>query len=481
MTSAYKSKLFLLYFLLASGLTSTVFFLSGCTKLVEVNSPTTNISGLNVYSNDATAAAVLTGIYAQISSSPIIGSDLISIGFLTGLSSDELTLYSGSSDVTQKTYYQNKINANNLSNIWSNVYPKIYISNSAIEGITNSTVLNPNVKQHLLGEAKFLRAFFFFYLVNLYGDIPLPISSDYQINSVLYRIPQNKVWEQIITDLKDAKVLLTPDYLDASVLKTITERVRPNKWAATALLARSYLYIGDWKSAETESSEIIENTSLFNLEDSLNNVFLMNNKEAIWQLQPVTYGMNTLDAKAYILPSTGPSPLTPVYLSNSLLQSFEVGDFRKSRWIDSVTVSGASYYFPFKYKSATIGAPVTEYHTILRLAEQYLIRSEARVQQDNIDGALQDLNLIRKRAGLNNYKYSSKSALLSTILHERQVELFTEWGNRWLDLKRSKTIDAVMSVVTPEKGGKWNSNWQLYPIPAGEIIADGNLAQNMGY
>ncbi|NLU95762.1 RagB/SusD family nutrient uptake outer membrane protein [Chitinophaga sp. Ak27] len=454
---------------------------SSCKKLVEVNSPTTSISGKNVYTNDETATAVLTGIYSQISAASMTGLDLISIGLVTGLSADELVLYSGSNNATLKTYYLNNLAAPNPFNIWSNIYSKIYIVNLAIEGITNSTLLNPSVKQQLLGEAKFLRAFFFFYLVNLYGDVPLAITSDYKVNSLLARSSQEKVWTQIIADLTEAKVLLSPDYLDASLLKKTSERVRPTKWAAIALLSKSYLYTGDWKNAEIESSELIDNTSLYHLEDSLNNVFLMNNEEAIWQLQPVTYGMNTLDAKIYIIPSTGPSAYTPVYLNNHLLQNFESGDLRRTKWIDSVDVDGTTYYFPFKYQSATYGAPVTEYHTIFRLAEQYLVRAESRAHLNDVANATNDLNIIRKRAGLEEHKYSTNSALLAAIVHERQVELFTEWGNRWLDLKRTKTIDTVMSTVTPQKGGIWSSNWQLYPIPSTEVIADGNIRQNPGY
>ncbi len=61
---------------------------------------------------------------------------------------------------------------------------------------------------------------------------------------------------------------------------------------------------------------------------------------------------------------------------------------------------------------------------------------------------------------------------LTALYHERQVELFTEWGHRWLDLKRTKRIDAVMAPVTQQKGGAWNSNWQWYPLPQSEIQTD---------
>src|SRR5438552_17436425 len=111
----------------------------------------------------------------------------------------------------------------------------------------------------------------------------------------------------------------------------------------------------------------------------------------------------------------------------------------------------------------------------LRLAEQYLIRAEARTQENNISSAQTDLNVIRSRAGLGPVTASDKASLLAAILHERQVELFTEWGHRWFDIKRTGTVDATMTVVTSQKGGTWNTNQQWYPIPQSELQNDVNL------
>lgn len=468
--------------LFGSLLLSASFFLNiSCTKLIEVETPTTSISAENVYTNDITAAAVLTGIYTTISGSGITGTDLPSIGFITGLSGDELTLYDGIGDVRLSSYYQNNLrNITSYGEFWATIYQKIYILNLSIEELTKSTLLTPSVKSQLLGESKFMRAFCYFYLVNLYGDVPLSLSTDYKVNNVLTRAPKEKVWEQIILDLNEAKDLLTSDYLDGTLLKNTSERLRPNKWAAKALLARSYLYIQDWKNAEKEATDVINNSALYRL-DSLNKSFLTNNNEAIWQLQPVVVGSNTEDAKTYILPSTGPSPLTPVYLSEQLVNSFEANDQRKRIWVDTVTSLGVLYYFAYKYKSAILNAPVTEYNTVLRLGEEYLIRAEARAQQENLNGSRNDINVIRLRAGLKETTINEKSSLLNIIYHERQVELFTEWGHRWLDLKRTSKVNEVMAAVTPLKGGIWNPNWQLYPILSSDILLNGNLTQNAGY
>jgi len=204
-----------------------------------------------------------------------------------------------------------------------------------------------------------------------------------------------------------------------------------------------------YDSAEMQASGVINNTALYGT-SSLNQVFLKNSQEAIWQVQPVNIGWNTPDAQIFILSPASPmtGTLNPVYLSPQILAAFEPGDRRRTNWIDSVTANGIIYYYPYKYKSATFNAPVTEYEMILRLGEQYLIRAEARARQNNIPGAQADLNLIRTRAGLSSTTANDQSALLAVIGHERQAELFTEWGHRWLDLKRSGEIDAVIAFFS---------------------------------
>jgi starch-binding outer membrane protein, SusD/RagB family len=462
----------------------------GCKKFVEVSTPATATTGASVYNNNSTAIAVLTGIYTDMSLKGYLeAGGFTTISTLAGLSSDELELYNGASDAFLIAHYKNSLSPNTTAGqSWDNVYPYIFICNSAIEGFEGSTNLAPAIRQQLLGEAKFMRAFFYFYLVNLYGDVPLVITTNYKVNSQLIRASKSKVYEQIIDDLKDAQGLISNVYLDGSIIKNTSERVRPNKWTATALLSRVFLYTNEYANAESEASRIIDNTSTFILgtldNATLDNAFLKNSKEAIWQLQPVTSGYNTRDAELYILSSV-PNSFNPLFLSKNLLNSFEPGDQRKVKWIgkytDTVTNPNVNYFYPYKYKVNTIDAPVSEYLTMLRLGEQYLIRAEARAQQNNINDARNDLNSIRTRAGLPNKTTTDKTSLLSEIQHERQVELFTELGHRWLDLKRTNTVGLIMDAAAVQKGGIWRSYQALYPIPQYDIDKNPNLIQNSGY
>jgi hypothetical protein len=475
---------------LASGIILLTCFFTGCKKMLELDAPYTSINSANAFESDATATAVLTGIYMNMSSASFVGGgffggggSITSLSLFPALSGDELTLFALTNS-TYLNYYRNTLTSVNVgsTDFWSILYKIIFSANTAVEGLNASTALTPAVKKQLLGEAKFVRAFTYFYLANLYGDVPLALSTDPEVNRLLSRSPKAQVYDQVITDLKEAQDLLNDQYIKGDIITTtLTERIRPNKWAATALLARTYLYKGDFAGAEAQATAIISNTTLYDTV-ALNKTFLKDSKEAIWQLQPVlTNPSNTQDARLFVLPAGAPNSSYPVYLSSQVVNSFEAGDNRKIEWTGNVVTAGTTYNYPNKYRNIGTTATVTEYLVVLRLAEQYLIRAEARAQQNNISGAQNDLNIIRKRARLGNTTATDKASLLTAIMQERKVELFTEWGHRWFDLKRTGTIDAVMNTIAPVKGGTWNSNWQLYPIPFGDMDRGPNLVQNPGY
>jgi starch-binding outer membrane protein, SusD/RagB family len=446
-----------------------IFFLS-CKKFVEIPSPPTQLVSQNVFTSDASATAAMVGTYsAMMSTTGFASGAAQSITQLAGLSADEFINYN--TDPNMEAFYKNDLTPTNTyldMNVWNEGYNLIYSSNAILAGLITSTGVSDSTKNQLEGEAKFIRGFCNFYLVNLFGDIPLIMSTDYTANAITSRSPSSVVYAQIIEDLKDAQSSLGPDYNVSN-----GERIRPNKWAATAMLARVYLYLHDWTDAEAQSTILINNTGLYNLDSDLNSVFLKNSEEAIWQLMPVQAGYNTLEGNIFILTGVPSS----VSIAPSLLNAFEPGDSRKANWIDSITIAGQTYYFAYKYKVQT-GFTLTEYSMVLRLSEQYLIRSEAEAQQNDLPDASADLNIIRNRAALANTTSITQSDLLTAILHERQVELFSEWGHRWLDLKRNHLSDQILGIV---KSPGWQSTDTLYPIPKLDITNDPHLTQNAGY
>jgi hypothetical protein len=293
----------------------------------------------------------------------------------------------------------------------------------------------------------------------LYGDVPLVLSTDYKVNASLTRTTATDIYTQIESDLQDAISLLSTDYPSSG-------KVRPNKYAAIALLARVYLYEKKWPEAENQSNSY----SLV----GLNSVFLGNSDEAIWQLLPVLSFLNTADGLTFIPYA---SSVRPNYVvTDFLLANFEPGDLRKNAWLGINVVGSQTYYYPFKYK-VRFGNDKIEYNMVFRLAEQYLNRAEAMAQQDKIIDAEADLNIIRSRAGLPDVTTTDQATLLSAIMHERQIEFFAECGHRWFDLKRTGNMNAVLGA---EKTG-WKATDSLYPIPISELQANPSLTQNAGY
>lgn len=440
-----------------------------CKKYVDPGAPGTELTSGTIFNNDATAQSALLSVYAQLEADGFPYNMIV----YTGLSADELTNYS--SNVNAVQLYTNNLTAENtyMEAVWSSLYKYIYQVNAVIEGVSKSHGLSQSVSRQLTGESLFLRAFFHFYLSSLFGEVPVVISTDYRVNAISPRSSVSKVYQQLIADLTKAKELLTDEYRGLNA--TTTERVRPNKAAALALLARVCLYTGDYTGALESASEVINQPAMYSLENNLNNVFLKSSSEAIWQLQAVVPGFNSYPGGMLILTTT-PSV---VALSNHLMNSFETGDQRMNSWTASVAVGSSIYYYPFKYKVGQNAFGISEYTMVLRLAELYLIRAEAKAMQDDLNGATQDINAIRLRAGLSSISFGNKQELLFAINKQRRSELFAEFGDRWLDIKRK---DIATAVLQPIKGTDWTSGTdELYPIPRTEIIRNPALTQNSGY
>lgn len=444
--------------------------LNSCKKFIQISPPVDQLTTSTVFSTDESATAAIRGLYSEImKNNNYIGNGAMSV--FAGLSADEITRTSVNPG--EDAYTNNAIPVNSfalITNIWQKGYYHIYQANAILENLNLSNSVSTDLKKQLTGEAKFIRALFHFYLTNLFGSVPVATTSDYKVNSTIIRSDTSTVYSQIITDLIDAQNLLSVNY-------PTLEKVRVNKWGATALLARVYLYKKDWTNAEREASALI-NSGTYQLAN-LNNVFLPNSPEAILQFIPaITQIFNTSEAASFI-PAL--SVARPNYrLTTYLLNAIEPGDQRKISWMKSTTVNSILYFYAHKYKVRTgaAGAAKAEYNMVLRLGEQYLLRAEARAQQNSISGAQTDLNIIRNRAGLPNTTANNKASLLLAIENERQVELFCEWGHRWFDLKRTGRADIVLGVA---KTPNWQSTDALYPIPQNEILNNPALTQNAGY
>ena len=480
----------IIYYILSIAVLSSAL---SCKKYVDIEDPKDQLVTGGVFTTDATATSAMVGIYSDMNAFNYQFANVLT-SFTNAMAADEFVYSSALANFDE--FKNNAVTPGNtyVGLMWSSPYNFIYRANAVIEGVNASTTLSPAVKSQLLGEAKFIRAFCHFYLVNFFGDIPLILNTDVLNNTSKARTPKAEVYAAIIQDLKEAKEFLILAYPGNG------ERIRPNKTAATLLLSRVYLYVGNNTSAETEASEVIATTSQYSLLKNadpnnaahMSKSFLKNSNEAVWQLQVVNTlgGRNTWEGNTLI--STGAPFYRLTKGALGLETAFEAGDKRFTNWVGEYSTAAAPtvvHRYPFKYKVrvGAAGAAATEYSMVLRFAEAYLIRAEARVQLNKLSEGKDDLNVIRDRAGLAPLTTaSSQGAAMAQVEQERRVELFSEWGHRWLDLKRWKSLSGDASKtraddVLSQSKTTWKSTAILFPIPNEPMRTNPNMVQNPGY
>lgn len=444
----------------------SVISLFSCKKFVEIDAPGDRITTEATFSDNATAIAAVNNIYARLA----ITRPSFAFGGLScylGMYADEM--YTTNTTTNLQDIANNNLSTDNsfiASNFWRDTYEPLYRINLCIENLKDNTSISKATQKQLLGECYFLRAFCYWYLVNLFGDVPLVLNSNYENSALMARNPSTEVNEQIYADLIASRGLLTNAY-------PTNTKLRVNRLVATSLLSRFCLYQQRWQEAADYASEVIS-SNVYSLENLVTNVFLVGSTEAQWQLNLDGQVINTSEANMFVPSSL--ATIRPVYpLNNTLVAAFETGDSRRVNWVGSKTVSGVLYYYPFKYKIKT-STTKAEHQVVFRLAEQYLIRAEANARLNRRTEARNDLNKIRNRANLSSITSDEQSVLIDAVAKERRIEFFAENGHRWLDLKRAGKLNDALNY----KAG-WNITDQLFPIPLTEIQVNINLTQNPGY
>lgn len=446
-----------------------VFLISGCDNFVDVELPNSQLTAPAVFEDMATANAAMTSIYSKMRDTGLLSGSPAGLSHQLGNYSDELDFY-GYPQSSTDYFYMNALtpSLNDIQPLWTDTYNQIYAANAVIYGAENSILLSTANRNQLRGEALFVRALLHFYLANLYGDVPYITTTDYTLNSTVSRMPVATVYDAVKTDLLTAVDLLPEGYLSPN-------RVRPNRYAVRALLARLNLYQGNWDEASNDASAVINAIDLYSIATDIEAVFLKDSPSTIWQFSPALADNNTHEGSTFLFTS-GPPPLSA--LTNNLVSSFSVGDLRRIHWIGTVTDGTTTWYYPNKYKNTLTEGGSMEHSIVLRLEEQYLIRAEARAHQGNLTGAKDDLDVVRNRAGLAGTTAITGTDIIAAILEERRFELFTEYGHRFFDLKRTGNLNSVLGSVKPG----WNDTDKLLPIPASELVLNPNLSpQNPGY
>ncbi|HVW61255.1 MAG TPA: RagB/SusD family nutrient uptake outer membrane protein [Puia sp.] len=382
-------------------------------------------------------------------------------------------------------------------------YPGILYCNLVIQhvpGMDIDTVL----KNRIVGEAKFLRAHYYFILVQYFGDVPL-ITQPQTPSDDLYpaRTARSKVYDQIIADLQDAIGLLPSraDYSGADV-------GRASKGAAVGMLAKVYLTLGRYGDVIPLCQQVtsLGYTLNTNYADNFDPAH-KNSSESLFEVQysgATTYNFfDDLNQASWTSPFMGPRNTTFVggaygwnQPTQEFVDSYEPGDARKDLTIlyegcpdfNGNVYSGSFSTTGYNVRKFLVPTSVSaQYNTsaedfpVLRYADVLLMEAEALNETGKTEDARGPLNQVRERASLPDVQSGlSQAAFRDTVLHERRMELAFE-GQRWFDMIRVGSgqygLDFLHSI------GKTNVTTKnlLMPIPQVERDANPHLTQNPGY
>lgn len=437
----------------------SIIFFASCSKKLDIQ-PTQSVDEEFVFTSDANIKVALNGAYDVVSGGVLLGGDIQMYSELLGAGGEIswVGTYNEPDDIFNKSIL---VNNGFVTGTYTEAYRAINICNNILAAID---IVDPNDRDHVKGQALFLRGLIYFELVELYAQpysagntasnpglqlitTPTKNGEITDANRVA-RSSVEQTYQQIIKDLTDAKSLMDDDY-----------GVYAGNFTAAAVLSRVYLQMADYNKAAAEASYVIENSGAF-LEPEYSKAF--NNtapsSEDIFVL-PITAQDGTNDMWLFwSVPDYGARD-GDIYVEQAHINLYAPSDTRRALF----------YLYDGEFRSGKWRYQY-RYLPLIRLSEMYLTRAEANFRMGTSVGDTPDNdlnNVIRFRAGL-----PSVPVTLANILMERRLELADE-GQRIQDIKRLK-----LSV----DGFAYNDNKLVFPIPEREINAgDGVLTQNPGY
>jgi hypothetical protein len=423
--------------------------------------PVDLISDDQVLTDANSARVVLTSAYRDLAN---LGAPKIIAGDLTA---DNL-IHNGTFTQFREISSKDLSSSNGAaSSLWGVIYSMSYIASFLYEGLPEIDI-SQSAFDEITATASFLRAYAYFVGAYTYGGIPIVTSTNVEDNRVVPRASFDETIAFVESELLYALDKLPEEAFNAGEV---------TNGAVKALLARYYLFVGNWTEAEKYATDVIEGngSAEYLLEEDFAEAVSDFSTESILE---IVYSAND-----------NPGTSTNFSINNlfvgrrEIIPSIEIvlalqndgGDRNVVIEFDGANARGADNgwtivrYGPF------------DNIQVLRLAEMYLIRAEARAQQDKISGsnsAVSDINVLRERAGVPLIQGTSKNQILLAVENERRMELCFE-GHRWYDLVRTGRAQAVMDEFT----SNWTEKDELWPIPLREIINNPSLkdAQNPGY
>ncbi|UOG75411.1 RagB/SusD family nutrient uptake outer membrane protein [Hymenobacter tibetensis] len=480
--------------------------LAGCGKDYLEVEPRDRVTSEIFYKTQTDAIQATNAAYAELVRYGMFNYSLWGIGDV--MSDNSLLGGGGGSDGIEFQQLDNyNIPATNplTTAHWRSCYLGIGRANLVLANVPAIT-MDEAIKKRSLGEAQFLRALYYFYLVRGYGDVPLittPPATASAVNN-LTRTPAAQIYEQIVTDLQEAA-----NNLPAGPY-TGDDIGRATKWAAKGLLAKVYLTQGNLPSAASQALEVIQQSGKLlnpNYADNFN-VARENGPESLFEVQfraspqeyydqngPGFIGNGFFGARGLNTVNTGGYGFNVP--EKEFVDGYELNDQRRkvTIWEPGDVYPGTTIVQPQNLPGSPFGYNVRKWFTgkltplqydsplnipVLRMGEIYLIYAEAA----GPTLGLPYLNRVRRRAfGLpietpsaRDLATTDATAFKAAVLRERRYELAFE-NDRWYDLKRTGTL-----VTTMRAQGKNVQDFNnLLPIPQSERDVNPNLTQNQGY
>ena len=418
-----------------------------------------------------------------------------SLWLVQDIASDDCDALSTWNDPNAQQFDQYTLQSTNnyLAGIWRSSYRLITRANLSITNIPEVN-MDENLRDRLVGEVKFLRALTYFNLVRLFGDVPLVLEPETDIDE--YLVPRENaelVYSQIISDLEDAAAALPGSYGG-------TNRGRATRGAAMGQLAKVHLTLGEWDQAAGYCEDIMA-LGIYSLWDDYRDNFREANKNGKESLFEVQFYSDEQSENTRIvisgLPSiyAFPAGVGIIIPTEDLLGSFEEGDYRyEVTFFEEYSYFGMNRFEPhiWKHWDQDVYGPGETGESganfpVMRYAEVLLMYAEALNESGNgpTQQAYDAVNLVRQRArngndtvlpDLENLTYQE---FREAVHREKRLETVNE-GHRWFDLKRTGNL---IEYVNRAKGSKANPQpyHTVFPIPQREMDINPNLVQNEGY
>ena len=453
-----------------------LLLVSSCSKNFVEKTPLSTTTLDVALSSPSQLQTALNGAYAQLRAVALYGRDMPVIG---DLQADNTFVEVDNSGRYLNQFKYTFTSADGVvEGDWNAAYVAIQEANQVIDAkVTGAEAIK--------AQAYAIRALMYFKLVNMYArpytDNPaglgVPLILHYQPSLLPKRDPVSAVYTQIVSDLK-AAFQSAPDYSNSGLI---------SKYAAEALLARVYLYMGDNTNAKAAAVDVINNGG-FTLAQTAgayagfwaNPARKSDKVEVLYEVDADAVNNNGTDG----IDAMYMGGYTDIYASQDLVSLYSATDVRNQVLVAGTTKSGAAATLVAKYPNYT--STDKDNPKVIRLAEVYLIAAEASLPGNEADARmyLNDLMAVRDPAFAG---YSSTGAqLLSDIVTERRKELAFE-GDRYYDLNRLK-MDIVRPAINAGSIGgpltmPYSDYRRIYPIPLNEVQANANIAsqQNPGY